>query len=342
MEVLPVDKADDDLAEQLFRMYQAVHCADRPDEPPPLRDQFLARLRKSNPELRIEWLAARVGGRVVGGAIIGLPVVDNRHLLQFEAYAHPDHRRRGVGRALLAEIRQLARDEQRRTLVSGANRAVPGGPARSDAGARFLTAMGFAPALESLERRLDLPAVDPAQEQRLLADCLPHAADYEFLSWVGPTPEPLAGGVAYLVSRLNTDAPTGAIEIAESTLDAARLQADERVTMAVGTHLVAAAARHRATGDVAALTRVDVRPVGDHGSIWVTIADPRHRGHRLGTIVKIEVHRLVRRSFPELRYIYTGNADENTHMVAINERLGHAAFQAATIYQLALQPPAAG
>lgn len=89
---------------------------------------------------------------------------------------------------------------------------------------------------------------------------------------------------------------------------------------------------------MAALTRVDVRPPGDHGTIWLTIADPRHRGHRLGTIVKVKVHRRVRREFPRLRHIETGNADENAQMVAINDRLGYVAYEATTVYQLQLDP----
>lgn len=334
VDIVRVDPADEALLADLHRLHHAVHNADRPDHPRPLWKPFLARVRQDNREVRTELLAARLDGQLVGRALIGWPVIDNRHLGQFDLEVSPTHRRRGVGRALLAQVRHRAKQEQRRTLVTSANRQVPGGPPRSDAGARFLAAMRFSVALESMWRRIDLTAVDLADEQRLLADCLPRAAGYEPLSWTGPTPAPLAGGVAGLVNRLMTDAPTGELEVEESTLDAARLHADEQAALDRGTHLVGAAARHRETGDVAAFTRFDVRTPGDHGTIWVTIADPRHRGHRLGTIVKIEAHRLVRKTFPDLQHVYTGNADENAHMVAINDRLGYVPVEATIVYQL--------
>jgi GNAT superfamily N-acetyltransferase len=341
MDVTIVDPDDTAVGAELFALHQAVHTTDWPDLPEPLWEPFLAELRQPGPEMRIDRLAARIDGRLVGDALLALPEIDNRHLAICALNVLPTHRRRGIGRALLAEVCQRARAEQRRSLLCGASKAVPGGPPRPDAGPRFLEAMGFAPALAAKQRRIDLTAVDPAAEQDLLAECLPHATGYECVSWTGPTPDRFAGEVARLVNRLNTDAPTGDVEVTASTMDATRLRAEERVALDRGTHLVAVAARHRDTGELAAITRVDVRPIGDHGTIWVTIADPRHRGHRLGTIVKIELHRLLRRDFPGLRHLYTGNADENAQMVAINDRLGYLAYDAGALFQLALEPPAA-
>lgn len=336
MNIVRVDPADEALLAEVYRLQQEAHAADRPDEPRPLWEPFLARLRHPDPEHRIEALAAHLDGTVAGRVLIGWPEVDNTHLVNFDLEVSPSHRRRGVGRALVDRVSERGREEQRRTVLTGARRAVPGGPPRSDAGGKFLTALGFVPAIDAMQRRVDLAAVDRTGEQRLLAECLPHATGYEIVSWTGHTPEPLAGGVAQLVNRLHTDSPMGELDIEKTTLDTARLHADEQAALDRGTHLVAAAARHRGTGEVAALTRVDVRPVGDHGLIWLTIADPRHRGHRLGTIVKIEVHRLVRQTFPDLQHVYTGNADTNAHMVAINDRLGYVPYEAVTMYQLAL------
>jgi GNAT superfamily N-acetyltransferase len=337
MEIRNLDTTDATLTEQAFALRQRVHAADCPDRPPPLWREFLARLRRHSPEMPTERLVALLDGQVVGNATVGLPAIDNQHLLQFNIEVAPAYRRRGIGHALLGRVRERACADQRPVLVTGATGPVPGGPPRDEAGVRFLAAMAFSRALDSKLRRIDLPAVDGAAEQRLRDECLPHAADYECLSWTGPIPEELLAGAAQLVNRLNTDAPTGDIAVQETTVDADRMRADERSTLDQETHLIGAAAVHRATGTVAAITRVDVRPVGDHGTIWVTIADPKHRGHRLGTIIKIDAHRLARRTFPELRYVYTGNADSNVHMVAINERLGYVAYETATMFQLTLE-----
>jgi GNAT superfamily N-acetyltransferase len=336
MDVTYLDPDDAMQVDELFAVRQLAHAADHPDHPAPLRDDFLAAVRHPPPSIRVERLVARIDGRVAGGAVLNLTELDNRHLAMAEVQVSPAYRRRGAGRALLDQVRERAHEERRRTLLAAATGPVPGGPPRDEAGNRFLAAMGFTPGLASARRRIDLTTIDPVAEQRLLDECRVHADAYECLSWTGLTPDELADGVTHLVNRLNTDAPTGEVELEATTVDADLLHADEESSLAKGTHLLTTAARHRATGELAAFTRIDVRSAGDHGHVWMTLADPKHRGHRLGTIVKIENHRLARATFPKLRYVQTGNADSNTHMVAINNRLGFVAFEAVTLYQLAL------
>jgi GNAT superfamily N-acetyltransferase len=333
MQITPLDIHDPAQADELFALEQATHAADRPDNPPPLYDALITRLRQDDLEVRVALMSARLDDRMVGYALIALPTIDNRHLAQVEVRVDPRHRRRGVGSALLETMIERAGAEQRSVLIGGVTGPVPGGPPRGEAGARFAEAHGLTPALPNTQRRADLQATDVAAEQRLLDECLFHAADYDIVTWHGITPDRLADGVASLVNRLVVDAPIGEIDIQETTLDTERLHAEDHNALARGTHLVGAAAVHRPTGEVAAVTRIDVRPPGDHGGIWLTIAHPKHRGHRLGTLVKIEVHRRVRREFPQLRYVNTGNADANAHMVAINDRLGYVPYETATAYQ---------
>lgn len=332
-----LDLHDEVRATEVFDLYRAVHLAEKPDEPEPLPEPFLAEFRQDHPAIRVELTGVRHRGRLVGAGALVLHTRDNHHLAQGNLWVHPAHRRRRVGRSLLGHLTARARAEGRTTMVMGAFGPVPGGPARSDAGARFLTAMGFSPALTMTSRRVDLTAVDEASETELLATCRPHAAGYERLSWTGPTPDRMVVGVAHLIGRLAADAPTGDLEVEEMVVDAERLRTDERNTLARGLHLVGAVAVHRASRQVAALSQIEVRPPGDHGLVRLTIAHPEHRGRRLGTIVKINVHRRVRAEFPGIRFVTTGNADANAHMLTINERLGYVTYQTVTQYQLQLQ-----
>jgi hypothetical protein len=47
-----------------------------------------------------------------------------------------------------------------------------------------------------------------------------------------------------------------------------------------------------------------------------------HRGHRLGLLVKVAMLELLADREPQLARIFTGNADSNEHMIAINNDLG--------------------
>jgi GNAT superfamily N-acetyltransferase len=203
MDIAELDIDDASQVEALFALELAVHAADCPDNPPPLREPFVTLLRQAHPEGRIERLVATVDGELAGAAFIALPDIDNRHLTFTEVHVDPAHRRRGVGRALLDRAARRARQEQRDTLIAQATSAVPGGPPRSDAGGGFLAAMGFSPALVNILRRVDLSAVDDATERRLRDECRPHAVEYECLTWTGLTPDPLASGVAQLVNLIN-------------------------------------------------------------------------------------------------------------------------------------------
>src|SRR5690606_40153197 len=72
---------------------------------------------------------------------------------------------------------------------------------------------------------------------------------------------------------------------------------------------------------------------GTDAEQWITLVAPQHRGHRLGLLIKLENHRQLRRERPAVRWIHTGNADVNRHMIAINELLGFQVVDAWREYQ---------
>jgi predicted GNAT family acetyltransferase len=57
--------------------------------------------------------------------------------------------------------------------------------------------------------------------------------------------------------------------------------------------------------------------------IGVTMVLPEHRGHRLGLATKLASHRALRAQVPGCELVVTSNAEVNTHMNVINERMGY-------------------
>jgi GNAT superfamily N-acetyltransferase len=91
------------------------------------------------------------------------------------------------------------------------------------------------------------------------------------------------------------------------------------------------------TGQLVAFTQI----VGDSTSHWYTgqwdtIVAPEHRGHRLGTLIKVANLEHARAQRPELRIIDTCNADTNPYMVAINEAMGFRPHRRTVEWQLDL------
>ena len=96
-------------------------------------------------------------------------------------------------------------------------------------------------------------------------------------------------------------------------------------------------ARHAASGEIAGLSVVTVdgeQPTQGHQHDTSVVG--KHRGHRLGQLLKADMVRWLAEAEPQLKYVDTFNAESNTHMVAVNERLGYRVMAREPQYQHSL------
>lgn len=188
-----------------------------------------------------------------------------------------------------------------------------------------------------MERTLDLTSADRAA-WRAEADRLAAAASgYSLHSWVGPAPDEVVAGIAEMDSRFLSEAPLRDLTMEPERIDVARIRAAERSKEARGRLDYGTVARHDATGEIVAWTELS-RP---HCPAWyvdqgVTLVLPEHRGHRLGMLVKLANQLRVLDAEPAATTVTTWNAEENSHMIGINESLGFRPVAAADIWQLEL------
>jgi len=95
------------------------------------------------------------------------------------------------------------------------------------------------------------------------------------------------------------------------------------------------AAQCASGGEFAGLTQLAVDPQNPQWGLQeLTAVARRHRGHRLGLLLKIAMLDLLAEREPQLRWIITGNADGNAHMIAINALLGFQIFDRWASWQL--------
>lgn len=168
------------------------------------------------------------------------------------------------------------------------------------------------------------------------ADALarPHAVGYRTLTWFDEVPEDLLGEVAALWSRMSTDAPSGGLDQEPETWDAARVRDYVANSTERYLHVLMTVAQEVATGALVAFTVVQV-PFGElaFGFQQDTLVLAEHRGHRLGTLVKVENLRALARQRPGVERLLTWNAQENAQMLAINVGLGFEADGVAAVWQ---------
>lgn len=339
MEISRLDPGDAEALDEAHEAATAAFAVDRPGVPLVAREPFGEML--VNPRhggLNVTVLA-RVEGRVVGHAFVEMTELENRHLAELWGMVAPEHRHRGVGRALLDEVKVVVREHGRNTIMTGAYIPIGEDGVGSHDGRRFCEAAGFTAASGEGQHRLDLSTLDDARVEELRTEAWKKAAGYSLIQWcdgiAGDTPAEVLDGLAALLSKFFGDTPTGSLDVEELAYTPERLIADNARARAQDRRTINTAVRHDASGAVIGWTKVHVRPSAPHyGMQGITMVAADHRGHRLGNVLKTENLRYLRNVAPEITIIDTENADDNAPMLAVNVAMGYRAFQAGMYYQL--------
>ncbi|MDN3241205.1 GNAT family N-acetyltransferase [Glycomyces tritici] len=333
-DIVRVDPNDHALVQSWFAAREAVATRDWPGTRPLNPVYTWAALVLASSDVRRERWAAVRDGRVLGHLDLSLPFLDNTHLMNLELGVHPDERRRGVGSALLRHAEQRAAEEGRTSVSSWVPVPIEGGAPISPDGSHFAVHHGYRTSLEGATRVCDLDAVDDTELERLWDAAWERAEGFELITFTGAPPPELLDGVAHLHARMYTDMPLGDWDLQEAAVDGERILKEARVRRLRGELHLQAVVRHKESGAIAGLTEVIVEAGGEEHCIQGdTIVDPRFRGHRLGTILKIANQRAIRQWRPKMRYVWTGNATSNSHMIAINEAVGYRLVHHENVYQ---------
>ncbi|MGY0232715.1 GNAT family N-acetyltransferase [Longispora urticae] len=325
MHITQLDVTDDAAAAAWHAVHLAAHAHERAEFPFPTLERDIGRLRNPWPGEKCEYWIATEDGEPVGLLGLSMPTLDNLDNIGADFTVHPEHRRKGIGRALYAKAVERAKAENRKNLQTDSTEALPGQEEGSPhgPGQAFAQAMGFRRVLDEAHRRWVPGVVSEEELARQLAEAWTHAEGYDLITWQDRVPEKYADDLAYLDRRIMMESPIGDFTFEEEKIDADRVKAGEEVARIRGQLHFAVGLVHRETDTLAAYSAL-ATDAGDEWHAWQhnTIASSAHRGHRLGTIVKLENLAYYRATYPQLRAIDTSNAADNGYMIVINERMG--------------------
>ncbi len=320
LELTPIDPFDDDAVIIWWEIYAQAERADRGADIPvwTLGESRVELQQRSEMIERRAYLAVDAGA-IVGAGRLALPLIDNIRTAGVGVHVTPALRRRGIGSAILEQLESEARAAGRSILTADVSWPYDAGDdGTAVPGREFARHHGYALALGDVQSRLDLPV--PAA---LLDELDPTPTGYALHSWTGPVPEEFVERWAALDAAIDTEAPTGDLDVESSTASVTGIREDEELFVRQGRASFGTLALSD-DGAAAAYTQLVVS--GDDGNAyqWGTLVDQAHRGHGLGMAVKVANLRMLQQHAPEAHCVYTYNAGVNAHMLAINVRLGFA------------------
>lgn len=323
MEVRLIDPDDEDALSEFAAVLVASDKEMWPDLTGYTLPDVRAFARFRGKSRRWELLAAgEPGGPALGVALMEFPMLENPHSTEITLAVHPEHRRRGVGTALVEKMSERARADDRRTLNTIVD--VPLDRAGDDGARAFALATGFESTLTGNLRHLHLPLEQEQLEHlhREVAGAR-DASDYRIHTFVEPWPAEYLSDVCTLLGVMSTDEPAGDGERQAEHWDEDRVRENEELLEARGARRLASVAEHIPSRRLVALTELLVADdTPDLSWQMLTVVHPDHRGHRLGLAVKLANVELLARVAPGVRIVQTGNAAVNAPMIGVNEMMG--------------------
>jgi GNAT superfamily N-acetyltransferase len=273
--------------------------------------------------------------RIVGAARYEVEPGDDPQTAWLMIDVLPGARGAGIGSALGAKLEGVAAtDGIRKAIVYAVSPSGPGeriiaptgfgSVPRNNPEVRFLVGRGFR--LEQVVRgsRLALP-VDV--EERFETALSASGADYAVHRWVDATPTRWRSQFALLRQLMSTEEPSAGLEEPEVSWSVERLIGDEGRLLASPRRFLTSAVEHLPSGTLAGFTTLSVPAEVERAvSQEDTLVRREHRGHRLGMLLKLANLVELQRRWPGHPSVTTFNAEENRHILDVNESVGFVPF----------------
>jgi len=318
IEIRAIDASDETALRAWWEVGSAVAAAERPFDAWPAWERSRVTLPAVRSDVGRVLLVAVEDGVVVGSGLLVLFLLDNRHLAELDVQVLATHRRRGIGRLLLAELERLAAGEGRTTLIGTAYAPV----GAESPSSLFAAATGYPVASAEETKLVDLASA-PAGWAALEDDVAAHVAPYRVATFEDRVPGAWVEDVCAMLSAFMTLIPQGDLDLEEAVWTPARLHEYEERTLASGRSWLVAVGI-APDGRLCGFHELGVTPSDPRlASVGGTLVLPEHRGHRLGLGMKLATHRRLLALHPGCRHVETSNAGVNAPMNAVNEALGY-------------------
>ena len=161
-------------------------------------------LSSAPPGFDLQLFTAFDDGDPVGVGLLNLPLQDNPTVGYADVMAHPGHRRRGVGTAVLAEVERRARAAGRERVLTDVYLA----PGAGTGDALFAQARGYLEANREGVKAVELAAAEPGWAD-LEAQVAAASGGYRVVGWRDRCPDEFLVSFGRALSRVMSLIPQG-------------------------------------------------------------------------------------------------------------------------------------
>jgi GNAT superfamily N-acetyltransferase len=321
--------ASDEQIAEAARLLQAQNHERVPEDPLTPIEVIAQRIRATTPnQWRATFAARDASGKLVGSSFVGWNKnePENAHARWTEVNVLPAHRRKGIGTALYRAAVEACLGQGDDLVFFGQTSD------RQPSGGAFAKAIAASAGLPMKLNQLTIADVDRAKLAEW-AKIDPNGYRLERADNV--VPSALIQPYLDAANAMN-DMPKGDLRFADQKFTEEQLHERESWLKQAGMDwwLIVAVA---ANGEGAGFTEVQYDERQGHviqqGGTGVTTS---HRGHQLGLWMKAVMLERILRERPAAKFIRTGNANVNEHMLAINTQLGFKHAWSNTLWQLPL------
>lgn len=317
----------------LSRHNNQIRLERLPDDPPVPLEETIKNMQSLPPfvdaRMWVVWTPDQ-SEIVAQGNVVLMRMEDNKHLAQFDLTVLPEYRQQGLGRELLHLVVTDAQNDNRSLLMAETVDRVPGGEA-------FMLRIGGQKGMEGHTNQLRISDLDPALVKKWLALGRERAAEFELGLWDGPYPEKELPAIATLFDLTNQQ-PLGTLDIEDTHMTPEQLRQVEQNLFARGSERWTFYLTDRATGKFVGYTETVWNP--NRPEILrqdMTGVYPEYRNKGLGRWLKAAMLDKVLKDRPQVKFVRTGNADNNAAMLKINTELGFHSYMANTIWQVEIE-----
>jgi ADP-ribose pyrophosphatase YjhB (NUDIX family)/GNAT superfamily N-acetyltransferase len=314
--VREVDPSDDATFRSWYDAFRTAAADGRPAALVANWDALSSSLRNPGPAKRRIPVGAFDGDRLVGAMLFEYPLIGDPDTVDVEIDVPPAERRRGAGTMLWRWATARAA-ELGRTIFQ----AELGVPATDGTwpGSAFANALGFT--IGNIEDHFVVQLPYDADRFAQLEKDAGELNGYRLTSWAGPCPEEHLQAYADLKTAMDVDVPSGEMTRNPEPWTVERLRPNEE--RLAKNYLALVTMVHTDDGAPAGYTLIYLMP-GDPDNAMQddTLVLRDHRGHNLGTHLKLANLAQLAEHRTTQTLLHTWTAQSNAPMQKVNARFG--------------------